>query len=405
MKPIAFVIPWYGDDIQGGAEIECNHLAHCFMDSGMEVEVLTTCVKKAADDKGKNTLHAGISKESGVLVRRFKVRKQNKDRYNCANLKLYNNMPVTAEEERMYVEEDINSPAMYRYIRDNRDKYECFIFMPYLYGPTYNGSRECPDNCIMIPCFHDESYAYMNLTKECAARFKGMIFLSKPEGELAHRLYDLSKVKTAVLGAYVESGWEDSCDPQAFREKYNIQDDFILYAGRKDSGKKADELMKFFIQYKKFHKEEKLKLVIIGGGTLEIPREFQREVIDLGFVSIEDKHNAFAASLFLCNPSYFESFSIVIMESWLAKRPVLVSEHCAVTTNFCQENNGGLYYDNFGTFCGCLDFMIKNKEIADKMGENGFKYVTENFTHKVISEKYIRFLRGIIEDKSTAFTK
>ena len=395
MKPIAFVIPWYGDDIRGGAEAECNHLAHCFQDMGAAVEVLTTCVREASDDRGKNTRKPGVSVESGIKVRRFKVRKRDVRRFDHANTKLYYSQPVTREEERMYLEEDINSPEMYSYIRENRDKYEFFIFMPYLYGPTYNGSVECPDNSVIIPCLHDEGYAYMELMKERMSRFKGMIFLSKPEGELAHRLYDLSKVKTAVLGAYVESGWEDSCDPQAFREKYNIQDDFILYAGRKDSGKKADELMKFFIQYKKIHKEEKLKLVMIGGGTLDIPEEFQNEVIDLGFVSIEDKHNAFAASFFLCNPSYFESFSIVIMESWLTKRPVLVSEHCAVTTNFCQENNGGLYYDNFGTFCGCLDFMLNNREIADGMGENGYQYVIENFTHEVIGKKYLAFLEGI----------
>jgi len=395
MKPIAFVIPWYGDDIRGGAEAECNHLAHCFQDMGAAVEVLTTCVREASDDRGKNTRKPGVSVESGIKVRRFKVRKRDVRRFDHANTKLYYSQPATREEERMYLEEDINSPEMYSYIRENRDKYEFFIFMPYLYGPTYNGSVECPDNSVIIPCLHDEGYAYMELMKERMSRFKGMIFLSKPEGELAHRLYDLSKVKTAVLGAYVESGWEDSCDPQAFRKKYDIQDDFILYAGRKDSGKKADELMKFFIQYKKMHKEEKLKLVMIGGGTLEIPEEFQREVIDLGFVSIEDKHNAFAASLFLCNPSYFESFSIVIMESWLTKRPVLVSEHCAVTTNFCQENNGGLYYDNFGTFCGCLDFMLNNREIADGMGENGYQYVIENFTHDVIGKKYLTFLEGI----------
>ena len=60
-KPIAFVIPWYGDNIRGGAEAECNQLAHCFQDAGVAVEVLTTCVKEAADDRGINTLPQGKS--------------------------------------------------------------------------------------------------------------------------------------------------------------------------------------------------------------------------------------------------------------------------------------------------------------------------------------------------------
>ena len=55
MKPIALVIPWYGDDIKGGAERECNFLAHSLNKIGVDVEVLTTCVKDASADRGRNT--------------------------------------------------------------------------------------------------------------------------------------------------------------------------------------------------------------------------------------------------------------------------------------------------------------------------------------------------------------
>jgi glycosyltransferase involved in cell wall biosynthesis len=115
----------------------------------------------------------------------------------------------------------------------------------------------------------------------------------------------------------------------------------------------------------------------------------------LGFVSVEDKHNAFAAAEFLCNPSWFESFSLVIMESWLAKRPILVSEHCAVTTNFCHETNGGLYYNNYREFRECIIYLRENKETGDRMGENGFEYVMEHFTHKKIAQNYLDFAEHI----------
>lgn len=392
MKPIAFVIPWYGDDIRGGAESECNQLAHCLQKAGIAVEVLTTCVKEASSNRSVNTLPEGESVESGVLVRRFKVRQQNIERFNQANLKLYHNERVTLEEEKMYWDEDINSPDMYAYIRTHKDDYKYFIFMPYLYGPTYHGSIECPDNAVIIPCFHDEAYAYMQTMRERASNFKKMIFLSKPESDLAHKLYDLSDVDTAILGAYVESGWENECNADAFRKKYKIQEDFVLYAGRKDPGKKADELIEYFSRYKRLNPQRKIKLIMIGGGSLEIPIDCQNDIIDLGFVSLEDKHNAFAAATIFCNPSYFESFSIVIMESWLVKRPILVSEHCKVTMNFCLESNGGLYFDEFGTFAECMDYMLDNKEIADKMGQNGYEYVQNHFVHDVILKKYVDML-------------
>jgi glycosyltransferase involved in cell wall biosynthesis len=392
MKPIALVIPWYGDDIQGGAERECNYLAHSLTCAGETVEVLTTCVKDATRDRGKNTLPAGSKPESGILVRRFPVRARDTGAFAEANLKIFHNRPYDLADEETYFREDINSPDMYRFIKEHKDDYRCFVFIPYMYGPTFNGRLECLEKAVLIPCLHDESYAYMRKMKECVESFQGLIFLSKPESDLANKLYNLENIKTAVLGAGVDTDRSDKCDPMAFRDKYSVYDEFILYAGRKDIGKKTDELIRFFTEYKEKHPASALKLVLLGGGELPQDVSESDQILDLGFVSPEDKHNAFAAAAFFCNPSYFESFSIVIMESWLAKRPVLVSEHCAVTTDFCLESNGGLFYKNYVEFEACTDYLLEHKDISAKMGENGFQYVMGNFTHDVIAKKYIQFL-------------
>ena len=45
MKKLAFVAPWYGEYITGGAEMELRDLVHHLRDAGMELVVLTTCVK------------------------------------------------------------------------------------------------------------------------------------------------------------------------------------------------------------------------------------------------------------------------------------------------------------------------------------------------------------------------
>jgi glycosyltransferase involved in cell wall biosynthesis len=107
---------------------------------------------------------------------------------------------------------------------------------------------------------------------------------------------------------------------------------------------------------------------------------------------VEDKHNAFAACTILCNPSYFESFSLVIMEGWLAKKPILVSEHCAVTTEFARETNGGLWYQNYAEFQGCVSYLLQNRDVCDTMGQNGFRYVMEHFTHEKIAQNYLKFI-------------
>ena len=286
---------------------------------------------------------------------------------------------------------------MYDYIKDHCDNYRVFIVIPYMYGITFNAAAICPDKVVMIPCLHDESYAYMSILKPRMNSLKGMIFHAKPEYELAKKLYGLENVKTSVLGEGLDTDWYSKCDPFAFRNKFHVKAPFMLFAGRKDAGKKADELCKFFMRFKEDFPESDLKLILIGGGTLpiEIPDKMKPEVMDLGFISVEDKHNAFAAAEFLCNPSYYESFSLVIMESWIAKRPVLVSEHCAVTMNFCLESNGGLFYQNYFEFRECVKYLLDHTEISNAMGENGFNFVMNHFTHEKIAQKYMAFLNNI----------
>ncbi|MDE5737909.1 MAG: glycosyltransferase, partial [Oscillospiraceae bacterium] len=179
-----------------------------------------------------------------------------------------------------------------------------------------------------------------------------------------------------------------------------IQEKFILYAGRKDLGKNVHVLLKYFEQFKKRNPSD-LKLVLIGGGEIEIPVGVKQDIIDLGFVEIQDKYNAYGAAELLCQPSKNESFSLVIMESWLCKRPVLVHEKCKVTKNFARESSGGLYFNNYFEFEGCVNYLLKNQETANQMGFNGRDYVRKHFDWNVIVEKYRQFFETLDQKQAT----
>jgi len=392
MKKIGFVIPWYGEGIPGGAEMELRETAKHLQAAGAEVEVLATCVKEFGADWSVDYYPEGLGTADGLTVRRFKVGKRDAAAFDAINYKFMNNQPVSPKEEQIFLDEMINSPDLYKYIAKKKDDYSFFIYIPYMFGTTYYGIQACPEKAVMIPCFHDEPYAYMGKFKEVFKQVKGMIFNAKPELELAERLYDLSNVSTTLMGIGVSM--DEEGDAKRFCRKYNIHTPFILYAGRKDAGKKVDLLLEYFAEYKKRNKND-VKLVLIGGGQIAIPTSVKHEVYDLGFVSKGDKYDAYAAATILCQPSWNESFSLVIMESWLAGRPVLVSKKCNVTQNFVQETNGGLYFDNYPEFEGCVNFIINHPEIADSMGENGRTYVKSNFAWDVITERYVKFLEEL----------
>jgi len=384
---IAFVIPWYGD-IPGGAESECKNTAENLSRNGIEVEILTTCVKEFNSDWNSNYYKEGISELNGVVIRRFKVRQRNTELFDRINSKLMKNKKVSPQEERIFVEEMINSDDLYQYIENHGSDYDYFLFIPYMFGTTYYGSLIHPEKSFLIPCLHDESYAYMDIFKNMFQNVAGIIFNAESEATLANQLFNL-KGRQIVLGLGMDT--VISFDARRFREKYGIHNDFILYAGRREPGKNTPLLVDFFCKYKEYNQNE-LKLVLIGSGDVSIPDKFKNDIIDLGFVSKHDKYDSFAAASLLCQPSINESFSIVIMESWLCLTPVLVHSKCAVTKDHCIKGNSGLYFENFEEFEGCINFYLNNSQLREKMAINGKRYVEENFNWDRIIEKYVRFL-------------
>ena len=396
MKKIGFVTSWYGENISGGAETELRGIVTHLQEAGVELEVLTTCVKDFAGDWNVDYYKEGAYDVQGICVRRFPVRKRDTLAFDAVNYKFMNNLAVTREEEETFMREMVNSPKLYEYMKEHQEEYALYVFIPYMFGPTYYGIQVCPEKAVLISCFHDESYVYMDIFKEVFSKLKGIIFLAKPEQELANRVFDLSNVNQGMLGAGVDSVYEGHAED--FVKKYKIDSPFILYAGRKDEGKNVHTLIRYFMEYKKRNVSD-MKLVLIGGGNIDIPKEGKNDILDLGYVPIQDKFDAYAAAKLLCQPSKNESFSLVIMESWLCSRPVLVHENCAVTKNFAIEAKGGLFFKDYYDFEGCVNYYLEHEEIADKMGENGREYVRENFLWDVMVKKLTDFFKQCAENE------
>ena len=387
---IAFVIPWYGN-IPGGAENECKSTAENLAHHGVEVEILTTCVKEFLSDWNTDYYSEGTYTVDGIMVRRFSVRKRNTSKFGLINDKLMHNIPISHEEEITFIQEMVNSEKLYAFIKENVKHYDFFIFIPYMFGTTYFGSQVCPEKSIIIPCLHDESYAYLPIYKTMFKQVAAILYLSEPEKDLGNRLYQPS-CRQIVLGGGIDTTF--SFHPERFRKKYKISEPFILYAGRKDSGKNVPLLLEFFHRFKQ-DKPSDLKLILIGSGSICTVPEFKKHVIDLGFVSRQDKYDAYAAATILCQPSVNESFSIVIMESWLCETPVLVHGNCAVTRDFCVKSKGGLFFTDYFEFKETLQFLLDDEQIRKKMGQSGRRFVLDNFNWDTIAKKYTKELLEI----------
>lgn len=384
---VAFVIPWYGD-IPGGAESECKTTAEHLSARGLEVEILTTCVKEFLSDWNTNYYKEGVYEEGGLLIRRFPVRRRNARKFDKVNYKLINNISLTPEEESLFIREMINSPALYQYIREQGNEYDFFIFIPYMFGTTFFGAQIHPEKSILIPCLHDESYAYLDIFKPVFRSVHTIIYNTEPEKDLCRRIMAPSG-REYVMGIGVETGIEFNAE--RFRQKYGIDGPFILYAGRRDQGKMVHELIDHFTRFIE-NTGSQLKLVLIGKGEIKVAKRFKDRVLDLGFVPIIDKYDAYAASSVFCMPSLNESFSLVMMEAWLCGAPNLVNAGCEVTKSHCIRSNGGLYYQDYDEFEACLTYLITYPDMRLKMAANGRRYVFEEYDWDIIMTRYLSLL-------------
>src|SRR5437879_2318281 len=96
---LAFVIPWFAPDIPGGAEAECRATVRHLHEAGLDVEVVTTCIKEFRSDWARNHYAPGCETIQGIPVRRFPVEPRDGRAFGRINARLVNRLPITAQEE------------------------------------------------------------------------------------------------------------------------------------------------------------------------------------------------------------------------------------------------------------------------------------------------------------------
>lgn len=385
---LAFVVPRYGDAIVGGAETLSRGLAEHLPRQTYHVEILTTCAR--SHFTWENYYTEGIDLYNGIVVKRFRVNARDIKTFLDVQQKIEQGISPDIDEQLLWAKESVNSDSLYDYIWKKGKDYDYLIFLPYLFGTTFWGSQIHPERSLLIPCLHDEVYARLDIFRMPFEKVRGIIFNSEPERILARRLFSINDKTTAVVGMGFDPS---SSDPDRFRKRFGIENDYIIYFGRKEGGKNLPLLLDYFSRFKK-EEGAGLKLVIAGDGDLMIPDDIKGEVIELGFLSEGDKMDAVAGAILLCQPSVNESFSIVIMEAWLTGTPVLVHGDCEVTKWHVIESNGGLYFKDYYEFAEIIRYLLKNPEIRKTLGDQGKRYVLDRYNWPIVIKRFDEALKA-----------
>ncbi len=390
MTKVAFVTPWYGE-IPGGAEHETRETAQRLAAAGVNVEVITTCIRDFFAPWDKNFHRVGVTIEDGVTVRRFRVRRRDEGAFAVVNAQLMAGREISADSEQIYLHEMFKSPDLLHYLKDHHSDYRLLFFIPYMFATTLLGCQIAPDRSVIIPCLHDEAYVRLGIVRDSLPHARALVLYTQTEKRLASSLWGENGQTRLVLGGGVET--DIAFDGARFREKYEIDRPFVLWVGRRSVGKGTPLLLKHWAQFTRENKSD-MQLVLIGPGDLT---SLPARTLDLGFVPLQDKYDAMAAATAFVHPSPNESFSLVLMESWLAGTPALVNGKTAVLHEHCVRSNGGLWWENGAEFCATLNYLLTNPDKSAQMAANGRRYVLENYRWETIVEKYL----ALIEQLST----
>jgi glycosyltransferase involved in cell wall biosynthesis len=383
-RQIAFVVPRFGEEIGGGAETLARGFALQASASGLaRVEVFTTCARSYRS--WRNELPTGTSYDHGIAVHRFKVdgQRRNAQRYIELNIRVIDEESLTLDEQLDWVANSVQSPSLYAALEQAQNRFDFVFCIPYLFGTTFYSAAACPDKAILWPCLHDEPYARLPLVRHLFQGCLGIAYNAVPEQTFAESLYG-PHPGAQVIGAGIQPPAAPS-NAQRFRSKHNIHNPFILYVGRLEVPKNVDLLVAYFDQYKLKHPGP-LKLVLMGDGPVTVGHN--PDVMTLGFQPEQDKIDAMAAAMLLCQPSTNESFSIVIMEAWQQGTPVLVHADCAVTRHHAVQSNGGLYFANQEEFDEAINWMLSKEADRQSLGRSGQRYVAHEYNWDVVLGRF-----------------
>ncbi len=391
----AFVVPRYGAELGGGAEALMRSLALDLVAQKtipVELEIWTTCAK---DHRTWENAHApGVTIEDNIVVRRFQVDPRDVDVFLHAEFALQAGRVLSVSEQLNWLGASVNSKELYRHIAAHGEQYDALFFAPYLFGTTFWGSLIYPDKSVLIPCLHDEAYAYQDVFRVQMRSIRGIIGNAAPELELAAELYgrDCIESKSAVVGmTFVDEQRLNLESTQTSREDDFRNRPFLLYSGRKEEGKNLHLLIDWFEDCA----IPEMDLLLIGAGEIGFRKSLPANVYDLGFVSADERARLMAGAVALIQLSTNESFSIVMMEAWLLGTPCIVHSNCRVTRDHVVSSGGGAYVGSSEEFKAVIDLLYEDKDLRCRMGQLGKEYVCKEYSSKAVIGRFFGFLRKV----------
>jgi len=379
---LAIVVQRYGINLGGGSELHARYIAE-LLSSRFEVRVLTTCARDYLS--WRNEFSPGVEEINGIPVERFRVsRERNVHDFGTRSQRVFGRRHTLQEEMDWLTSQGPVSPDLISRLRQSADEFDFVILFAVRYYEAYHGARAVPERAILVPTAEREPSIGLAIFQPIFRGVRAIMYNSPEEQATIQAVAGNQDVPGVVVG--VGSAIPPNVDPARARQKFKLLRPFLVYIGRIDPNKGCTEMFDLFQRYvNRFGRD--LDLILIGTQALPIPDD--PRIRHLGFVSDQDKFDVLSAAEALIMPSYFESLSMVMLESWALGRPVVANALCEVLAGQCLRSGAGLCYRNGTEFAEALDRILDDDVFANVLGRKGREYFKRHYSWPVIERKYV----------------
>ncbi|RYF77835.1 MAG: glycosyltransferase, partial [Chitinophagaceae bacterium] len=102
--------------------------------------------------------------------------------------------------------------------------------------------------------------------------------------------------------------------------------------------------------------------------------------------------------------SLFESLSLVLLESFACKAPVIATAKTEVLKDHIEASGGGWLFDDYNSFSQALQQALTDEAEREKRGEAGYQYLLANYTWEKVLPQFDEAIESVEKENNKSLS-
>ncbi|ALN93119.1 glycosyl transferases group 1 family protein [Lysobacter gummosus] len=300
-----------------------------------------------------------------------------------------------------------HSRAMEHWLDRNAANYDVILAQGVPFASSVLGVRVAATNglaSIVLPHFHmEDRYYHWREFYDAFAQAEAVIAFPVASKRAFFDRVGANAVTAAGGGFHAEDFSAESIarGREAFRSLHRGERPFVLVLGRKTGAKNYRMIVQACGKLRDSGHD--LDVVLIGPDDDGLPLQ-GAGVHYYGAQPREVVIGALADSLCLANMSESESFGIVLLESWMAKRPVIARSSTVAFTELVRDGENGYLADNLDDVAAAIERYLGDRALADRHGTAGID-TAQGYSWAALADHLRQIILGVASERNRGIAR